>query len=60
LTAVVDDQVHDLPSTGAVVYARTDRVKTAFGALDVGVAEAVHRVGCIKLGIHQTDLIGVY
>jgi hypothetical protein len=27
--------------------------------LDVGVAEAVHRVGCIKLGIHQTDLIGV-
>jgi peroxiredoxin Q/BCP len=27
--------------------------------LDVGVADAVHRVGCIKLGIHQTDLIGV-
>jgi hypothetical protein len=31
LTAVVNGEVHDLPSMGAAGYARTDRVKNVFG-----------------------------
>jgi hypothetical protein len=56
---VVDDHVHNLPSMRAVGYARTERLKTVWACLDLGVARAVHHVGCFKLGIHQTDLIGV-
>ena len=55
LTALVDDQVHDLPSMGAELCTYRSGEDCFWAPLDLGVAEAVHRVGCIKIGIRQTD-----